>query len=64
MKKAVILFAIFAVLDLVLYILFANRINAGMYFSIEFLPFMFIEIATYGSVIIYDINKKEVKKDN
>ena len=59
MKKAVILFVVFAVLDLVLYILFANQINSGMYFSVDFLPFMFIEIATYGSVLIYDVNKKK-----
>jgi len=62
MKKAVILFIVFAVIDLILLIVL-GRFNYGNDSSTVFLPVMFIEIATYGSVIVYDINYKGEKRD-
>ena len=58
MKKAVILFVVFAVIDLILFIVL-GQVNYGNDFSYYFMPAMFIEIATYGSVLIYDVNKKK-----
>ena len=63
MKKAVILFVVFAFLDFILYVILGNFSGAGQGFETQLLPFIVIEIATYGSIIVYDIEKMD-KKDN
>lgn len=55
MKKSLIMLAIFMFVDLVAYIII--EVNASKWFATYFLPIMFLEIAIYGSVIIYDISK-------
>ena len=57
MKKSVILFLIFLVIDIVFLSVLMN-FNSGKDFIAFFLPAMFIEIAFYGSFILYEISKK------
>lgn len=61
MKKAAILFCIFFVLDVVLFLVL-SRENHSTY-TYAFLPAIFLEISIYGSIIIYDIEKKNKNKD-
>jgi len=63
MKKAIILFLVFVFLDFILYVILGNLSGASRGFETGLLPFIAIEIATYGSVILYDIDKRGQKKD-
>ncbi len=63
MKKSIILFLIFLVIDIVLLSVLMN-FNGGKDFIIFFLPAMFIEIAFYGSFILYEISKKGGDKND
>ena len=63
MKKAIILFLIFFVIDICLVAILLN-FNGGKDFVVIFLPAMFVEIASYGSFIIYEISKKEGDKND
>ncbi len=62
MKKAIILFLIFLAIDLVAFIVLTN-VNNGHDFNYYFLPLLFLEVAVYGSFIIYEISKLGNKKD-
>ena len=62
MKKAIILFLIFLVIDICLFAILSN-FNGGKDFDIFFLAAMFIEIAFFGSFIIYEISKQEYKNN-
>ncbi len=57
MKKAIILFLVFFIIDIFLFA-FLSSFNGGKVFTIFFLPAIFIEIAFYGSLIIYEVSKK------
>ena len=57
MKKAIILFLVFFIIDFCLFEILIHCID-GKDFAIFFLPAIFIEIAFYGSLIIYEISKK------
>ncbi len=57
MKKAIILFLIFLVIDICLFAILSN-FNGGKAFVIFFLPAIFLEIAIYGSFILYEVSKK------
>ena len=57
MKKALILFIIFFITDFLLFALLFN-FNGGKDFVIFFLPAIFLEIAIYGSFILYEVSKK------
>jgi len=63
MKKAIILFVVFVLLDFILYLVFGNLSGASMCFETAMIPFIIIEIAVYGSVIVYDIEKLDQKGD-
>ena len=63
MKKAIILFLIFFVIDICLVAILLN-FNGGKDFVVIFLPAMFVEIAFYGSFIIYEISKKGGDKND
>lgn len=63
MKKAIILFLIFFVIDICLVAILLN-FNGGKDFVVIFLPAMFVEIASYGSFIIYEISKKGGDKND
>lgn len=60
MKKAIILFLIFLVIDICLFAILSN-FNGGKAFVIFFLPAIFLEIAFFGSFIIYEISKQGYK---
>lgn len=62
MKKAIILFLIFLVIDICLFAILSN-FNGGKDFDIFFLAAMFMEIAFFGSFIIYEISKQEYKNN-
>ena len=62
MKKAIILFIIFFLIDMLLFIILGNYIN-GKLFYFWFLPAMFLEIAIYGSFILYEVSKKRNDDD-
>ena len=57
MKKAIILFLVFFIIDIFLFEIFGS-FNYGKDFATFFLPAIFIEIAFYGSLIIYEVSKK------
>lgn len=57
MKKALILFIIFFIIDFLLFAILLN-FNGGKDFVIFFLPAIFLEIAIYGSFILYEVSKK------
>ena len=57
MKKAIILFLIFLVIDICLFAILSN-FNGGKAFVRFFLPAIFLEIAIYGSFILYEVSKK------
>ena len=57
MKKAIILFLISFIIDFCLFA-FLVSFNGGKMFATFFLPAIFIEIAFYGSLIIYEVSKK------
>ena len=57
MKKSVIMFIVFLIIDIILTAVLLN-FNGGKDFVVLFLPAMFIEIAVYGSVILYEASKK------
>ncbi len=57
MKKALILFIIFFIIDFLLFAILSN-FNGGKAFVIFFLPAIFLEIAIYGSFILYEVSKK------
>ena len=52
------MFLIFLVIDICLMAILLN-FNGGKDFVVLFLPAIFLEIAVYGSFIIYEISKKE-----
>ena len=54
MKKAIISFVVFLIIDFLLFA-FSLCFNGGKDFVIYFLPAIFIEIAFYGSFIIFEI---------
>ena len=60
MKKSVILFLIFLVIDIVLFIVFATRPDIK---DLEFYYYSIIilEIAIYGSFVLYETSKKDHK---
>ena len=60
MKVAGITFLIFFVIDFILFIVLGN-FNYGKNMSL-FLPAIFLEIAVYGSLLLYEVSKKN--KDN
>ncbi|MDE7439946.1 MAG: hypothetical protein K2N23_05530 [Clostridia bacterium] len=62
MKKALILLAVFCVLDIILYAVAANLRGSDVLYI--FLPAIFLEIAIYGSFIIYEISKLKDKIDD
>lgn len=55
-----IMFIVFFIIDIILIILIESN-NIGMYI---FLAAVFLEIAIYGSFIIYEINKHGGNKDD
>lgn len=61
MKKALILFIFFFIIDILLLVVLLN-FNGGKDFIVLFLPAMFLEIAIYGSFIIYEYQIKINKK--
>ncbi|MEG2270128.1 MAG: hypothetical protein RSA91_06910 [Bacilli bacterium] len=63
MKKSLILLGVFSLLDLILVITFTH-VNNGNDFAYYFLPAIFLEIAIFGSIIIYEVSKKGGKKDD
>lgn len=63
MKKAIIMFLVFLVIDFVLYVVLVN-FNGGKNFVVLFLPAMFAEIAIYGSFILYEVSKKGGDKND
>ena len=58
MKKAIILFLVDFIIDFCLFA-FSASFNYGKEFVTFFLPAIFIEIAFFGSLIIYEVSKKE-----
>ncbi len=60
MKVAGITFLIFFVIDFILFIVLSN-FNYEKNMSL-FLPAIFLEIAVYGSLLLYEVSKKN--KDN
>lgn len=56
MKVAGITFLIFFVIDFILFIVLGN-FNYGKNMSL-FLPAIFLEIAVYGSLLLYEVSKK------
>ncbi len=63
MKKSIILFILFFVADFIMYVVLC-QVNYGKDFDCYFLPAIFLEIAIYGSVIIYEITKKGDDNDD
>lgn len=63
MKKAVIMFIVFLVIDIILLAVLLN-FNGGKDFVVLFLPAMFAEIAIYGSFILYEVSKKGGDKND
>jgi len=57
MMKAVIMFIVFLIIDIILLAVLLN-FNGGKAFVVLFLPAMFAEIAIYGSFILYEVSKK------
>ena len=57
MKKSLILLAFFSIFDLVLWIVLDHKLEATKLFVVCFLPLIVFEIAVYGSIIIYEIDK-------
>lgn len=57
MKKSLILLAFFSIFDLVLWIVLDHKLEALKFFVVCFLPLIVFEIAVYGSIIIYEIDK-------
>lgn len=57
MKKAVVMFTVFLIIDIILMAVLLN-FNGGKDFVVLFLPAMFVEIAVYGSFILYEVSKK------
>lgn len=57
MKKAFVLFTFFSIFDLVLWIVLDHKLEATKFFVVCFLPLIVFEIAVYGSIIIYEIDK-------
>ena len=57
MKKALFIFIIFFIIDFLLFAILSN-FNGGKAFVIFFLPAIFLEIAIYGSFILYEVSKK------
>ena len=57
MKKAIILFLVFFIIDFCIFAILSS-FNGGKEFVTFFLPAIFIEIAFYGSLIIYEVSKK------
>ena len=62
MKKAIISFLVFLIIDFLLFA-FLVCFNGGKDFVIFFLPAIFIEIAFYGSFIIFEITNRRQKND-
>lgn len=62
MKKAIISFLVFLIIDFLLFV-FLVCFNGGKDFVIFFLPSIFIEIAFYGSFIIFEITNRRQKND-
>lgn len=57
MKKALVLLTFFSIFDLVLWIVLDYKLEATKFFVVCFLPLIVFEIAVYGSIIIYEIDK-------
>lgn len=57
MKKGSILLAFFSIFDLVLWIILDHKLETTKFFVLCFLPLIVFEIAVYGSIIIYEIDK-------
>ncbi len=57
MKKGSILLAFFSIFDLVLWIILDHKLETTKFFVVCFLPLIVFEIAVYGSIIIYEIDK-------
>lgn len=57
MKKALVLLTFFSIFDLVLWIVLDHKFEATKFFVVCFLPLIVFEIAVYGSIIIYEIDK-------
>lgn len=60
MKVAGITFLIFFIIDFILFVVLSN-FNYGKNMSL-FLPAIFLEIAVYDSLLLYEVSKKN--KDN
>lgn len=57
MKKALVLLTFFSIFDLVLWIVLDHKLEPTKFFVVCFLPLIVFEIAVYGSIIIYEIDK-------
>ena len=57
MKKALVLLTFFSIFDLVLWFVLDHKLEATKFFVVCFLPLIVFEIAVYGSIIIYEIDK-------
>lgn len=57
MKKALVLLTFFSIFDLVLWIVLDHKLETTKFFVVCFLPLIVFEIAVYGSIIIYEIDK-------
>lgn len=56
MLKSIILFVVFFILGCIMFFCFLNF--SATYKLENFLPLIFLEIAIYGSFILYEISKK------
>lgn len=56
-EKSIDIINIFSIFDLVLWIVLDHKLEATKFFVVCFLPLIVFEIAVYGSIIIYEIDK-------
>ena len=63
MFKGILSFIIFIIVGIIIFII-GLSVNNGKDFLLLFLPLIFIEIAFYGSYIIYSIYKIKDKDDD
>ena len=63
MFKGILSFIIFIIVGIIIFII-GISVNNGKAFLLLFLPLIFIEIAFYGSYIIYSIYKIKDKDDD
>lgn len=63
MKKAVIMFLIFFVLDIILFYVL-DGVGPADISTYYFIAAIFLEISIYGSVILYEVSKKNNNDDD